>query len=356
MTESALELEAMSHRFAHTTIHIIVVMTLMCCGRLDIEDLSESDVPEHPTHQADSGADAPCKKDGDCAFCDDGILNGEEIRVDCGGRCAPCSPCDAPFDSPEPLFGFDLSGSLFGPSLSRDGATLYFSERTDTSENLLMATRSDHGKRFAEATLVTELNTDFYEGSPFLTVDGRTLYFCSTRGDGEVRDLWSSTRSSVEGAFEDPIVLFWVNSDHNDHHPTLPHAQQILMFASDRPEGRGGDDIWVSAISSRGDYFDIPTPVAELNTPAVETSPSLSGDGLTLFFISDRPDGVGGADIWTAARSDIEAPFDSPTPVTMLNSAQSEFDVALTPDEQELFFSSDRDGDIRLWRARRDCP
>jgi len=83
---------------------------------------------------------------------------------------------------------------------------------------------------------------------------------------------------------------------------------------------------------------------APVNSPFNEQHPALSPDGLSLYFVSDRPGGVGGFDVWAAHRTDIASPWQEPIDVQPLNSGASEFAPAFDPSGHLLFFGSERAG------------
>lgn len=86
----------------------------------------------------------------------------------------------------------------------------------------------------------------------------------------------------------------------------LPSRDGKLFFiASTRPGGRGGRDIWVSARASESEPWGEPTLVDEpISTVDNDFCPMLAGDGETFYFVSDRPGGCGGTDIYVARRDD----------------------------------------------------
>jgi Tol biopolymer transport system component len=77
--------------------------------------------------------------------------------------------------------------------------------------------------------------------------DGREIFFGSTRihGAGSL-DVWFSTRRSVHEAWSPPENLAAVNSVANDQQPSLSSDGRTLLFASDRSGSVGGTDIWMS--------------------------------------------------------------------------------------------------------------
>jgi hypothetical protein len=84
---------------------------------------------------------------------------------------------------------------------------------------------------------------------------------------------------------------------------------------------------------------------ATINTTFNEQGPSLSNDGLSLYFGSDRPSGLGGLDIWVARRACTDCPWETPVNVgPVVNSVAFETGPGLSMDGQLLFFRSTRQG------------
>lgn len=81
-----------------------------------------------------------------------------------------------------------------------------------------------------------------------------------------------------------------------------------------------------------------PVALTELNSADSEYSPSLTDDGLEIFFASNRPGGLGNFDIYTATRTSPALPFGAPTALTPLNSSLLEDGPALTPDSLTLYY------------------
>lgn len=96
-----------------------------------------------------------------------------------------------------------------------------------------------------------------------------------------------------------------VNQEHMfDGQPTLTPDGKTLYFTSDRPGGEGGTDIWYSTRSSAAKSdWSVPLPLpSPINTPCDEISPSVSPDGKTLYFSSNGHATVGGYDIFKCKR------------------------------------------------------
>jgi len=91
--------------------------------------------------------------------------------------------------------------------------------------------------------------------------------------------------------------------------------------------------------------FQPPTSVLELNTAQFDLTPSIRHDGLEIVFASDRPGGAGGRDLWSATRSSVDGTWSTPVNLgVVVNSASGENFPSLSADRTSLFFSSDRPG------------
>src|SRR4029079_383348 len=85
----------------------------------------------------------------------------------------------------------------------------------------------------------------------------------------------------------------------------------LLYFSSPGADGGTDQDLYVSVMGRDGS-FGPATMVSELSTAANDQMPNVSRDGLEIVFASDRPGGAGGFDIWTASRSSTSEPFSTP--------------------------------------------
>ena len=207
------------------------------------------------------------------------------------------------------------------------------------------------------------VNSDEHEMAPYLSADGLTLLFASTRADGlEGMDLWCSKRSSGDAEWSAAVNLGpLVNSIFNEHGPALTTDGLTMLFTSDRPGGFGQWDLWVCTRDSvDADWSPAVNLGPKINGPWGEGGPTLSTDGLVLLFHSSRPEGAGGDDMWVSTRASLDAEWTEPIWLgSEINSEHDERGACLSADGRALIFASDRSTGnevFDLWISRSESP
>lgn len=220
-------------------------------------------------------------------------------------------------------------------------------------------------------TLAGEVNTGEDEHAPAISPDGRYLVFVvGERGLGT--DLWIADLDA-RGMAREPRPLPGINSAADELAPAFA-ADGALLFASNRPGGAGGLDLW-RAPYERGVFDAAERLEGNINTEADETDPAaVPGTGEILFASNRRgadeeqgPRGrgrLGDFDVYGAEplprTVEGEARWEV-LPVDAINTPFDERDPALTSDGRALLFASDRpvgderstEGDFDLYRASR---
>jgi len=192
------------------------------------------------------------------------------------------------------------------------------------------------------------VNSSYNDGTPCISRDGLSLYFASTRPGGVgFHDLWVATRASTVDEWSKPVHLGGaVNSGAQDYGPSISGDELTLYFRSIRVGGLGQGDIWVSTRASK----DAPWPDAVnagsgINTSSDECMPFISADGLELYFGSTRPGGSGADDIYVVTRPTTGSDWSDPVNLgSAVNSGAVDACPSISPDGLTLFFNSTRDG------------
>jgi hypothetical protein len=201
------------------------------------------------------------------------------------------------------------------------------------------------------------VNSPQDDTEPVLSADGLTLIFASNRPGGfGGDDLWVATRQNVDQPFSQPVNLGErVNSSRDDTAPTLSSDGRRLIFASNRSGGRGDFDLWISSRTTTDGDFRAPVNLSSVvNSPYRDSEPVLSDDAKQLFFHSNRPDGK--SQLWMSSRADESLDFGRPVNLgDEFQIRQSQHSPALADHDTRLFFHAGRsDGDPgTLYVARR---
>ncbi|MFP6693078.1 MAG: hypothetical protein VB875_08680 [Pirellulales bacterium] len=142
--------------------------------------------------------------------------------------------------------------------------------------------------------------------------------------------LWQNAEAMAEGVLPTDIVS----------EPTISSDGTRMLYAKAGKDD--GDDLFLRRWD--GTNWSSPRPMRAINSNFQETSPSLSGDGKFLYFASNRPGGPGGYDIWIAKWDGVEYAW--PLPLTnRVNTVYDELGPAISPDNSRLFFSSNQPRD-----------
>ena len=150
---------------------------------------------------------------------------------------------------------------------------------------------------FNPKNLGASINTKANEYFPYLTPDGKVFTF--TRMDGRQEDLFYANRD--DSVFSNAMSYGNnVNTDDNEGASAMD-AQGNFLFvtACNRMDGYGSCDIYYSV--KQNNIWTAPQGIGKpVNTGAWEAQPSFSSDGSALYFASNRPGGFGGRDIWVS--------------------------------------------------------
>jgi hypothetical protein len=191
--------------------------------------------------------------------------------------------------------------------------------------------------------------------------DGLELYFMSTRSGGlGDEDLWVSTRQSTADPWGPPVNAQALNSSCREAFPSISADGLTLYFSDffygpDRPGGTGGHDLWMSTRAVPNAPWSAPVNMGTpFNSANQDVSPTISHDGLTFIFASDRPGGSGGYDLWMCTRPTLQDPWGPPVNMgPILNSGSHDYYGNLSPDGRVLFFESNRSGSYAGWMTTR---
>lgn len=137
--------------------------------------------------------------------------------------------------------GPNFVGGEFGPSLvhTRGGTYLYFSSTGMTGQHDIYRSRLNVGGRFGAAEAVTELNSAAVDQMPNLSLNGTEIVFASSRGGN--MDIWTATFDLATGLWSTPVAIDQVNTPAPETRPSLSGDGHRLYFGRGNPA-----DVYVS--------------------------------------------------------------------------------------------------------------
>lgn len=256
---------------------------------------------------------------------------------------------------------FDRFGSLpgtvntsrneFGASFTRDGKWMFFNSNRGNGrfQNLYSAQLVDG--RWGNVKALTELNSRFNDETPFVSPDGRFMFFSSDR-DGSLempKDSCGRIRVSYDIYWSQKTKNGWaspqripgrVNTIHHERSPSFDEENQILYYSS----WRFGDSRQIRimrALLKKGDFVE-PEPLPKhINAGYRETAPTTSRYRSGIYFSSQRPGGLGGYDLYFSSYEN--GVYGQPVNLgPEVNSPAHEFFFHRV--NQSLFFCSNRPG------------
>ena len=200
---------------------------------------------------------------------------------------------------------------------------------------------------FSPKNLGPNINTRFDEYFPGLTADEQKLFFTrklsqSWSGNSQIQyfqeDFFIAEKQDTTWSLAKNVGAP-VNTPENEGFVSVSADGQYIFFtACNRNDGRGSCDLYFSKLD--GDKWKAAVNIREpVNTSAWESQPSLSFDGRNLYFASSRPGGFGGTDIWMTTFENNR--FSEPVNLgANINTAGDENTPFIHPDNRTLYFSS----------------
>lgn len=188
------------------------------------------------------------------------------------------------------------------------------------------------------------INTSSHESDIAITSDGLTAYYTGNRAPAMGYAIFAATRGSTSEPFGAGAPF--IDTPANDHDPSITADGLELYFQTDLG---GTNEIYVATRASTAVAFGTPGPVTITGeVTGSRASPDISADGLTLYY------GAASLEIAYATRADRDsATFAFVRQLDEVNSPQTDGAPTLSSDGLALYFESFRDGGANMYRATR---
>lgn len=141
------------------------------------------------------------------------------------------------------------------------------------------------------------INTTAMESQPFISADGNEFFFVRYSNSKQKADIFCS--QLIDGQWSKPKPLHNVNTDANEMSPFLSIDGTTLFFASDRDNSMGGYDLFFSRRDRNGEWGAPSNIGFPINTEANEICFVVDDDGSRAYLSSDRDGGFGGYDVFS---------------------------------------------------------
>lgn len=250
----------------------------------------------------------------------------------------------------------DYSPMLFGDQFNQ----LYFTSTRNEAQgdelsgitgqkpgDIFYSEKDDKGKWSRPQTIESGLNTEYDEGTPAFSPDGREMYITQCTTDPSYPRYAQISVSNRSDAAWGKATKLEISRDtlSSFAHPAISPDGNWLYFVSDMPGGKGGLDIWRVRLigGTTGGVENLGEPI---NTPGDEEFPTFRPNG-DLYFSSNGHGGLGGLDIFIA-KVGADHKYHLEHPGFPLNSQGDDFGCTFEGSHNRGYFSSNR-GDGRGW-------
>jgi OmpA-OmpF porin, OOP family len=235
------------------------------------------------------------------------------------------------------------------PVLTADQSELIFTRRVGyrdaDDEDLVVSRKGASGRWLEPVGISANINGITNEGTATISADGRRLIFtsCAGRDSYGSCDLFETNKIGSE--WNTPRNLgTGVNSAAWESQPTLSADGRTLYFVSDRRAGLGQRDIWMSTMDETGLWTKAVNVGPPINSEYDEMSPFIHVNGQSLFFATNALPGFGGYDLYVSERDTAgwTTPRNLGAPV---NNHDDQFSLFITADGGKAYYSHEETRD-----------
>ncbi|SMD36898.1 Tetratricopeptide repeat-containing protein [Reichenbachiella faecimaris] len=232
------------------------------------------------------------------------------------------------------------------PVLSVDQQKIYFTRREGLSvqhdEDIFFSDRQADGGWSVPQSISENINSVYNEGAASLSADGRMLVFTSCdgrRGYGSC-DIYVSYKEGNNWS-EPENMGNMINSAAWEAQPSLSADGSTVYFVSNRQGGFGRKDIWSSTKNKKGKWGEAVNIGKKINTNKDEISPFIHANGESIYYSSNGNIGLGGLDIYMSEKTDSlwSEPVNLGYP---LNDAHDQVSLYISSDGEKGYYTIEK--------------
>lgn len=241
-------------------------------------------------------------------------------------------------------------------SISADDLTLVLTQRHDVTlestqtyngktEDFFYSKRNKEGNWGRIRNMGSNFNSAGNEGAMSISPDNSTIIFtaCDRKAGQGSCDLYISKRQGSKWTTPENMGP-GVNSRWWDTNSSISSDGKTIYFISNRKGGQGKSDLWTAQLSSHGVWGNVKNMGDVVNSPGKEMTPYIHADGRTLYFASDGHMGMGGLDLFVTRRGD-DGKWSSPVNLGYpINTKENDMGIVINAMGILAYISSERDG------------
>jgi hypothetical protein len=285
-----------------------------------------------------------------------GRVSFDPVADGSAARCMQWDKWSAPVKLAGPINSVGNDDWDPAPALSQTVLAFHSYRPPSQSADLWYATRPDQLSSFGTPQIIAELSSAATEDDPSLTEDALEIVYSSNQA-GQY-DIYLATRATAQDAWSAPQPVTNVNTASYETSPWIS-ADGLVLWIGAFDNATTNDELFVSTRVDRSQPFGPRQHVVELGSTGEDQNPTLSADGLDVYFSSTRPGGPGGYDVYTAHRDTLGAPFGTPVLVPELSTPLDDIGLHLSPDGATMYWNPDAQvnggGDADMFTSTRTC-
>lgn len=241
----------------------------------------------------------------------------------------------------------------YWPALTVDGKTLIttvlipknraYRTQFDTTQEDFYVSYKKNNQWTKAVKLSSVINTPDNEGALSISSDGSYCFFtaCGRRDGHGLCDIYMAKNEN--GKWTHPVNIGYpINTRFSEKQPSISADGKTLFFSSNRPGGRGNMDLWYSTY--KNSHWSSPVNLGDtINTFNSEISPFIHPDNKTLYFASNGRLGMGGFDMYISRKDSLGKWTEPKNLGYPINTYGEEFGMIINAAGDRALFSSDRE-------------
>ncbi len=276
------------------------------------------------------------------------VLHVQHLKGDINHPHIEFSPI--PYKGNQLIYGSNKTDEILFYKVKKDN---YKKEKNNVPiRKLYIATKNNNNEWISEGEWEGPFNDENHTGNGAFSLDGNRFYFTKCAKNERNKTICKIYISEKKNNAWSKAKLLNKNinlSGYTNTQPTVGvesrKGREVLYFVSDRPEGKGGWDIWYTTFNQKKNtYSEVRNAGRDINSTGTECTPYYHPKTKTLYFSSNGKPSVGGLDIFYAQGEKGQWEEEAKNIGFPLNSSADDLDYILRTDDSGFLVSNRKGG------------